>query len=73
MVKKLYEKGNERLEEEVNLVWIVKEIRKLKALAECSTLSSQQREFLLDHGKNNLIDLDSDTDFNQIDRHSWYL
>ena len=57
---KLYEIGSERLDEETNLVAIVKKLRHFEIILENSLLNSDQRKFDIAHSMKNVIDLDDD-------------
>jgi len=59
-MKTLYRDGTTRLEQETNLVSIVKKIRHFEIILENSLLNSDQRKFDVAHSMKNIIDLDDD-------------
>ena len=63
-VDRLYKKSVSKLQDELNLVKLIKDVRKLNNLQHSSFITSAKRDFLLDHTVDNVIDLDSDLDEN---------
>ena len=56
MLKKLYDEGEERIEKEISIDYIMREVRKLKLAAD-KKLTSEDK-FLIDHASENVICLD---------------
>ena len=56
-LKKLLEKGSEKLSEEVNIIKILKDLRDLKVIIKHS-LMNPEIKFQIQHTEENLIDLD---------------
>lgn len=52
------------LEKDMNLVKIIKDVKQLTMLSKCQNLLDDNRREQLRHTKDNVIDLDSDTDQN---------
>ena len=52
------------LEKDMNLVKIIKDVKQLTMLSKCQNLLDDHRREQLWHTKDNVIDLDSDTDQN---------
>ena len=53
------------LEKDMNLINTIKDVKTLVTLSKCQNLLTDERRYLLHHTKDNLIDLDSDTDANK--------
>ena len=56
MLKKLYDEGEERIEKEISIDYIMREVRKLKLAAD-KKLTCEDK-FLIDHASENVICLD---------------
>ena len=52
------------LERDMYLVKIIKDVKQLTMLSKCQNLLDDNRREQLRHTKDNVIDLDSDTDYN---------
>lgn len=61
--------GYEKLQEEMNLVNILKNLRKTKIIMDNSLLKSPMRRYQVNHVEDNLIDIDSEQGHNQVPRH----
>jgi 5,10-methylenetetrahydrofolate reductase len=58
--KRLYYEGKSRLEDDMDMVTLIKQMRRFSTLMDSSLLKSKVRKFEVDHSYPNVIDLDSD-------------
>jgi hypothetical protein len=58
--RRLYNIGTTRLQEDLNLISLIKQVRYMSAILDSSLLKSKSRKFQVMHSRQNVIDLDSD-------------
>ena len=63
--KRLYRNGQSMLEKDMNLINTIKDVKTLMTLSKCQNVLNDEKRYLLQHTKDNIIDLDSDTDGNK--------
>jgi hypothetical protein len=60
----LIEKGEERIDNDLDIVYLIKSIRNLNIFMK-NTLRSKRTKFEIEHSNKNCIDLDGDADFSE--------
>lgn len=57
---KLLKKGHKKLQDEMNIVNVIKDIRRARIVMESSLLKNPLRRYQVNHVEDNLIDIDSE-------------
>mgnify|MGYP006108634375 CR=1 FL=1 len=57
---KLLKKGYKKLQDEMNIVNVIKDIRRTRIVMESSLLKNPLRRYQVNHVEDNLIDIDSE-------------
>ena len=57
---KLLKKGHKKLQDEMNIVNVIKDIRRTRIVMESSLLKNPLRRYQVNHVEDNLIDIDSE-------------
>ena len=66
---KLLKKGYKKLQDEMNIVNVIKDIRRTRIVMESSLLKNPLRRYQVNHVEDNLIDIDSEQGLNQVPKH----
>jgi hypothetical protein len=57
---KLYDQGKDKITEDLDIVKIIKKIRQLETIIDCSLLKSEKTKFWVNHSIKNIIDVEDD-------------
>lgn len=66
-LRKIFKKGQRKMDEELDLVQIVKKIRKFESILNASLLNDENRKLMVEHTEPNIIDISNEKGKDHID------